>query len=141
MNPRRVDFDDQHANFKGSTDPHPLPRIRVDVPPGPLNPAAASWSAMGLLDTGATGLYLPTEVATQLGIPLTNAVLVSVWTANGSVTMERCAIDVSLHGVLVQGLETYFFPNQRVLVGLDAIFQIIETIGFEQGQWLRKEPP
>lgn len=132
-------FDDRRPNYQGAQDPQPRPMARVDVLPPPGS-SIAPWHGMGLLDTGATGLFLPTQIAQRLGIPLTGPGVTKtrIWTANGFADMDRCSIDVQIHGVMVSNVEALFFPNQRVLIGRTVMFQFLQAIGFEQNGWLMK---
>jgi len=115
---------------------------RIDVLP-PAGSSAAPWRGMGLLDTGASALFLPSQIAQRLGIALTGpgVTRMRVWTANGFVQMDQCQIDVQIHGTRVNGVEALFYPNQRVLIGRGAMFRILEAVGFERGHWLLKQPP
>lgn len=142
MSYKSVHFDDGRPNVLGTGDPQPAPRIRVDVKP-PAGSSLPPLRFMGLLDTGASHLFLPTAAATRLGIPLTGSSVtpVQIWTANGIVTMHQRSIDVAIHGNAINGLDAIFFPNQRVLVGRNALFKFLEAVGFESGQWMIKYPP
>lgn len=138
----RIDFDDRRPNYQGAQDPEPRPMARIDVLP-PAGSTAAPWTGMGLLDTGASALFLPSQIAQRLGIALTGpgVTRMKVWTASGAVQMDQRQIDVQIHGIPVNGVEALFYPNQHVLIGRGALFKFLEAIGFEKNHWLLKQPP
>jgi hypothetical protein len=55
--------------------------------------------------------------------------------------MTQRQIDVNIHGVLVSGVDTLFYPNQRVLIGRPVLFQLAQAVGFEHAHWLLKHKP
>ena len=130
-----IDFDEHEPYPKGSNVPKDYvnrPRGLVKLH-GPGNLSMRPFWA--LVDTGCDYLHLLEEAADKVGIDLSNAKRFRISTAGGLIYMRQKEVEVEIQGELVK-VPCNFGKNAKPLIGMQAIFETMESVGFRSTEWL-----
>lgn len=124
-----VDFDDGRA-YTGN---RPMGTV---VLIGPGGPNGTRWSNLALVDTGADYLMLPDSAASAVGVSLAGAQIVRITGIGTSpVSVRQLNVNVEIEGYPVS-VPALFAPGAKPLIGRQALFAALTTLGFSTTEWL-----
>jgi len=118
-----------------------------DIPPRAivrLRGRRAEAETLGLIDTGASVVVLPRELAERLGYDLATAPTVQVHTANGLIRVPTLTLaEVALGEARVRDVEAVCHAldddTLPVLIGLSFLRQFVVTLDFRRGFLILEE--